>query len=368
MKFSVEFDAKLMMKILILFFCASLPLSAQFRVPKIPPADEKVTSEQAGDFFRSVRAVTGKASQVVFPVYSFRAPIASAVSLGDDILLAKLSELAGKPRLLIFSKEKGALLVKILGAYPEHDLAVIQATGLDAPAAKWLDGSDIPEGSFLVAVRHDGEAQGIGVKSVAARSLRNEDQGFLGVSLDVRNTGEGVMVRSVPRGTAAMEAGIRRGDRVLSVNGREVNGFFELSTLLKRLRVGDQPEILLRRGEDELTVIPTLRGNPQEDRESRRLKMMDTFSGGRSGVHDGFPNVIQSDMELSVNSTGLPVVDLNGDIIGMVIARAGRISTLILPGELILEVLKEKPLTNSNDPDKEAVDLALAKLQERFSK
>jgi hypothetical protein len=39
----------------------------------------------------------------------------------------------------------------------------------------------------------------------------------------------------------------------------------------------------------------------------------------------------------------MPVVDLQGRIVGMVIARAGRISTLILPGDEIAEVLKTKP-------------------------
>lgn len=355
------------MRILTLILCLALPVSAQFGRKTIPVADEKITSAQAGDFFRAIREVTSKSGEVVFTVYSLRQPVASAISVGDDILLAKLSELAGKPRLLLLSPKNEALSVKILGAYPEHDLAVIYAKGLNAPAAKLIDGSGLAEGSLLAAVRSDGEAQGIGVKSVAARSLRNKDQGFLGVSLNMEDDGTGVIVRDVPRQTAAEEAGVRGGDRILSVNGVEVNGFYELSTLLKRLRVGDEPEIVIVRGQKTLTVQPTLRGNPAKDRESRRLKMMDTFSGGRSGVHDGFPNVMQSDMELSVNSTGMPVVNLKGEIIGMVIARAGRISTLILPSELILEVLKKKPLTNSEDAQREMVDTQLSKLQKRFA-
>lgn len=355
------------LRTITLFLGLAVLANGQLRVPKFPAADEKITTEQAQDFFRVVRAVTGNASKVVFPVYSFRRPVGSAVSLGDDLLLAKLSELAGKPRLVTFSKGKGVLPLKIIGAYPEHDLAVVYCEGLEAPAAKWSDGSALPEGSLLAAVRHDGEAQGIGVKSVAARSLRNEDQGFLGVSLDPRQRGKGVVVQEVPPRTAAAEVGLRRDDVILSVNGKEVRSYLELSNLLKRLRVGEQPEIVFNRGEETLSVTPTLRGNPQKDRESKRLEMMDTYSGGRNGVHDGFPNVIQSDMELDVNSTGLPVVDLNGKMIGMVIARAGRISTLILPGELILEVLKEKPLTDSQDPDHDMIDGLLAKLQKRFS-
>ena len=67
------------------------------------------------------------------------------------------------------------------------------------------------------------------------------------------------------------------------------------------------------------------------------------MSGGQSRVRGGFGNVIQSDMELEVEDAGLPIVDLDGRIIGMVIARAGRISTLILPGDDIINALKDDP-------------------------
>ena len=48
-------------------------------------------------------------------------------------------------------------------------------------------------------------------------------------------------------------------------------------------------------------------------------------------------------MELEVEDAGLPIVDLDGRIIGMVIARAGRISTLVLPGDDIIDALKNAP-------------------------
>ena len=48
-------------------------------------------------------------------------------------------------------------------------------------------------------------------------------------------------------------------------------------------------------------------------------------------------------MELEAQDAGMPVVDLEGRIVGMVIARAGRISTLILPGDDIAEILKKEP-------------------------
>ncbi|MGB0645304.1 MAG: hypothetical protein ACPGQF_11200, partial [Akkermansiaceae bacterium] len=106
---------------------------------------------------------------------------------------------------------------------------------------------------------------------------------------------------------------------------------------------GEQPEIELLRNEEILKVKPTLRGREIREGVSRRLEQMDQMSGGQSRVRGGFGNVIQSDMELEVEDAGLPIVDLDGRIIGMVIARAGRISTLVLPGDDITNALKNAP-------------------------
>jgi serine protease Do len=70
---------------------------------------------------------------------------------------------------------------------------------------------------------------------------------------------------------------------------------------------------------------------------------MNSKSGSRNQVRDDFGNVVQSDMELESSQTGLPIIDLEGRIVGLVIARAGRISTLILPSIEIEEMLKSEP-------------------------
>jgi membrane-associated protease RseP (regulator of RpoE activity) len=352
-----------MMKILALIFLWTLPLVAQFHRPQQMPEDGLVTEQQTHDFFKTARAVTGKPSELVVPIYSFRDQIASGVSLGEGVVLSKLSDVVNRKRLLFYTPETGAKPIKFLGAYPEHDLVLLYAEGLKIQGVEWQDSSDLAEGSFLLAVRHDGEAEGIGVKSVAARSLREEEQGFLGVRLDPRLFGKGVEILGVTEASAAAKAGMRAGDRVVSINGQEVKGFHELSTQLKRLRAGEKPEIVVLRGSEKLTLTPTLDGNPvSQVKESKRLSQMQ--GGDRSAVRDDFPNVMQSDMELSANDVGLPVVDLDSRIVGMVIARAGRISTLILPGELIREVLQEEPMTKGVDA---ARDETLKKLRARYA-
>ena len=52
-----------------------------------------------------------------------------------------------------------------------------------------------------------------------------------------------------------------------------------------------------------------------------------------------FPAAMQTDLPLNATQCGGPVTDLDGNIVGIVIARSGRIETQVLPSETIREVL-----------------------------
>ena len=327
---------------LLTSFLISLGLHAQSSTNRIPSADRETTSAQADDIFKALRKVGSAAKQVVYPIYVDRERIGYGISLGDGQLLAKASEVMDEQGLFTANRAKEALPVKMIGSYPEHDLAILAVPGLDAVAAEWADASSLNEGAFLTAVKPDGEAQAMGVLSVKARSLRSEDQGYLGVSLVSSEDLNGVEVTEVMDGSAAGEAGILKGDIITKIGGKEVRGKYELATQLRRLKNGQKPEILLLRDDKVVKVMPTLQGRSAQSRRSRRLDIMDRSSGSRSRVRGEFENVIQSDMELESTDAGLPVVDLDGRIVGMVIARAGRISTLILPGDEISEILREE--------------------------
>ena len=329
----------IMKVILFLSLLTTSSLTAQLGLSSA----QEVTDAQARQIFVALRAAGTSAKDVVYPIYSDGKRISYGISIGRGRLLAKASELIQKRGLYTANREQAALNAVISGVYTDHDLAVLEVPGLKAPTVEWADAANLSEGTFLSAIRPDGEAQAMGVLSVRERSLKSSDQGFLGIEMDTLETGKGVRVKNVVEGSAADEVGIRQSDIIVKIAGQEVKGFYELSTKLRRLKNGEQPEIELLRNEELLQVKPTLKGREIREGVSRRLEKMDQMSGGQSRVRGGFGNVIQSDMELEVEDAGLPIVDLDGRIIGMVIARAGRISTLILPGDDIINTLKNSP-------------------------
>ncbi len=317
-------------------------LQAQLMVDDIPEKDRATTDAQGARIFKALRAVNFEAKKVVYPIYAGRERIAYGISLGENLLLTKASEVVTERAIFTASRENEALAAKVIGTYPEEDLAIVEVAGLQAAPVKWAEAESLDEGAILAAIRADGEAQAMGVLSVKERSLKSEDQGFLGIRMDPREIGQGVRVEHVEPRSAAAEAGIKVGDVIKSIDSEKVKGSFELSTRLRRMKSGDQPEIELLRAGKDFKVKPKLREREIDETQSRRLERMDRMSGSQSRVRGDFRSVIQSDMELESSHAGLPVVDLEGRIVGMVIARAGRISTLILPGDEIEEVLRKE--------------------------
>jgi len=317
-------------------------LGAQAFRPEIPDDDQAMVDRQRDGIFQAIEEIAQPVGSLVFKMYSGREPLGYAVSLGEEKFIAKWSELERRAHPFIYTEDSGGMFIEVEGVYPEHDLAVLRVNGLKAPKAKWASGVDLPAGSFLAAVGEGGKVKGLGVVSVPARSLLVEEQGFLGVRLSNQRVKAGVLVEQAVRGLAAYRVGIRSGDVIMGIDGQEVTGFFELSSKLRRLKAGSQPKIDVLRGEERIQFEPTLGGREKEE-DTPQIQSMNQMSGAMSRVRDSFPKVIQSDMDLEAFYNGLPVIDLKGRLVGISIAREGRISQLILPGEVIASVLKTEP-------------------------
>lgn len=75
--------------------------------------------------------------------------------------------------------------------------------------------------------------------------LLNEDMPVLGLQLN--STRSGLVVGAVNQGSKAIEADIRRGDIIVSIDGEDVRNLEDLRTELLRKQVGDQVTLSLNR-------------------------------------------------------------------------------------------------------------------------
>lgn len=123
----------------------------------------------------------------------------------------------------------------------------------------------VPE-TIVRKVVVDLKESGVVQRAVLGISFRAIDQQFideLGDDSDIKEIG-GIYVASVAEGGAASEAGLRKGDVILSVDGVAVNDSATFLEQIGKRRPGDEITLELRRDEKEITTKATLQNKAGE--------------------------------------------------------------------------------------------------------
>lgn len=146
----------------------------------------------------------------------------------------------------------------------------------------------------------------------------------------------GVKVTDVAPGSPASAAGLAVGDIIREINGKKVEGQTALRELIDGLEAGAVVTVSAeRKGETKNFKVKV--GAIPKDRSDMQNAMGSELSARRTG----FAEVLQTDMVVNAKDCGGPVVDLNGKVLGINIARAGRVETWVLPGEVIKTLLPD---------------------------
>ena len=184
-----------------------------------------------------------------------------------------------------------------------------------------------PDASFDVTLSRAGQ------RRVARVQLLN---GRLGVTLATETAG--VVIDQVSVGSGAQEAGLRVGDVITAVGDTPVRSPETLFNVIGRVHPGDAVEVSFLRDGDEKTVTATI---GYRTGRSPRGDLQNSFGTTLSNRAVDFPAVIQHDSILNANEMGGPLVDLEGRVLGINIARAGRVETYALPAQVIAAVLPQ---------------------------
>lgn len=323
-------------------------------IANLRKADKQRLDDQAKNIFTAAKpAVTTAAKSTVAISYRHhRIAYGTVINIPGSkhpAILTKWSEISRRlNRLMITTPEGNQHPAKVTGIYPKHDLALLSTPETKLTPLNLKASSSPALGNFILMPEPSGNVRGFGVVSVSPRSLREHDKAYLGVMMDFSAAkNDGVPVKQVIRGSAASVAGLRDGDTILAINNKPVTGAMEMRNLLQRLIPGSKVTIRYRRGTTEHKTTANLgsradvAGIQRVPRE--RMEHMQRMGTTPNRVRGDFPNVIQSDMPIKANDAGAPVTDLDGNIVGIAIARASRIKTFIIPTSTLLDLLSTKP-------------------------
>lgn len=313
-------------------------------IPLLQPEERRAVEKQTDAFNAALQPSLAEAAKSTVRVWYGKKRIAYGTVVGDGTrVLTKWSEASkAGDNLLVEAANNETRSAKIIGVYEDEDLALLEFAGRPLPAVKWSK-AELPLGSFVAMPQPDGRSAAFGVVSVLARNLRETDQAFLGVRGDMDFRGPGTKISEVTEGSAAEEAGLEVGDVILKVDDRPISGSLELRNALTGLQPGDRVRVVFLRGEEERSVDAVLGNRPEYPQFSgKRIEAMERMGSELSRVRAAFPSAIQSDMRPRPDQIGGPVVNLDGEVVGITLARADRTRSFFMPASSV-EAMLEKP-------------------------
>ncbi|MDA1017223.1 MAG: PDZ domain-containing protein [Planctomycetota bacterium] len=316
--------------------------------PRPGGSERDVWAEQV---FAAYQPITKESRNSTYRVLVGKKQVAFATAISaDGLLLTKASEIDDNAFQLELSPKK-LLKGKVERTFPEFDLALIKVESQDLKPAKWHV-SDEPLGAFIASVGTESNPLAIGVVSVKPRDLKVARRGFLGVNLESAEGGIR-LIRIMPK-SPAETAGLKAGDLVVSLNGKNISNAEAFVKAIGALEPDDEIDLKVRRGDKEpesVKVELADRANLAEMSGSRQGQM-NNMSTRMNDHRSGYALALQHDCPILPEHCGGPLVDLDGRIIGINIARAGRIKSYAIPAsavQTVVDSINTKPVDKKKD-------------------
>lgn len=278
-----------------------------------------------------------------------------AVMSPDGYILTKGSELTRgadlKGTLTVRLRDGSAYDAEFVGYHRQTDLALLKVDAAGLATVKFAPAKAAEPGNWVAVTADRSEPVAVGIISSPPRRLfqqeslvENTNMGYLGIRFTRGDAN--LRVDTVMKGGAADKAKVKAGDELLELGGVAVKSFESLREVLDLNPPGSKLVLKILRPtrgkseKEEMELNITL-GSRTDVASNDRGEFQNGLGNELSGRRTGFPRVIQHDTVINPRDCGGPLVDLDGKVVGLNIARAGRVETWALAAEEINPVYKD---------------------------
>ncbi|HMP78987.1 MAG TPA: PDZ domain-containing protein [Pirellulaceae bacterium] len=317
----------------------------QLNMPPVSEVDEPQTprrgrgqtatrGRQAAEFRNTFQSLAKPHADSVVRIDVERRQVALGTVVSENgRIVSKSSQLPDQVQIRLADGRTSAATV--IARSEELDLALLQTelSGL-TPVNLELGGA-ISAGDFVATLGPERDVRFVGIAATSPREFRfgrgggnrgRTGGGFLGVQTVPVETGVGLAITQIVPDSAALRAGLRPGDRLTHIAGTPVESTEQLVSLLSSRNPGEEVELRVQREDEEVSLIAKLGA------QQTSAAQYDRWGGGPfSERRFGFPAVIPHDTPLPPTDCGGPIVNTRGEIVGINISRALRVSTYALP-------------------------------------
>ena len=315
-----------------------------FEVPTVRNRKPDENERQHASQLQSFDVVCQTSASSTVSIFAGDKQIAQGVVVRTDGLIAtKFSEVQKREKLSVRLNGGRALSGEVVASDRKNDIAIVKIDAADLIPVVWSNRQPVP-GTYVVTPAHDGRAIAIGSYSSVPRSLVGENQAVLGVN--PIETTNGLQIERVSGNSAAMVAGLREGDVITKINGKALRTLNGLVTAIRQQQPGDKIHLEFVREGETVETTAELGGRNVAGPNASRFKLMNRFGTIPSDRNSEFPLVFQHDTPLLPEHCGGPIVDLEGNVLGINIARGGRVASYAIPANHMQTIISE--LISSN--------------------
>lgn len=266
-------------------------------------------------------------------VHGHPAVCTATVVGADGYLITKASELPDLEKVRARFADGRKASLREVHRDVRFDLLLVQAVGITGlREVSFGSAKSLPLGQWLCSVGAHGTEPRLGIISAKARRIPGNGAA-IGIRMDEKSQhqAKGVRIIGIASESPAEVAGLHEGDVLVTVAGESVAQYKRVHEIISKRQPGESIEVrYLRKDKEEVCHV----------RLASRSKVLanwegdDFANGGISLRSDNFPEVLQHDIPLQPADMGSPVATLEGEVVGINIARVDRVTTFALPVEV----------------------------------
>ncbi len=300
---------------------------------------------------RDVRldTVAQTAAESLVRVMEFDAQLAYGTVVNAlGLVVTKSSQVSKDSGLQVETRDRSRHQARVVARDAKNDVALLL---VELPPhyhmvpVEWDTSAHVVPGAALITPRAFPDSTALGFAAIEVRQSDRDatSTAYMGVrtgvpskeALEEAQSENAVLVEGVTGGMPAQRAGIVAGELILKVNDEPVTSREALRRTLNAYRIGERVAVEVFGKDGRRTVDLVLAPNTDQNGQVRRGNTVTEISQ----LSSGFGSVIAHDSITRPDQMGGPVVDLDGRVVGMNIARFDRTATHALPAARMQEIV-----------------------------
>ena len=323
----------------------------RFETESIRSREPTRFEKQSSVFLAQGKQIVQRATAGTVVVTDGKTQIAlGTVVSAEGHVVTKLSEVVEADKLFCRLPDGQTWSAELIALNEANDIGILKIPEKLVPAVVFA--AVQPEvGGFIYSTNGKPAPMAFGIYSNPPRSLIGQNQAFLGVK--PMNDANGVRIVEVTAGSSAEDVGLQIDDVLTGINGVTLTDVQSLVNEIRKNNPGNKVIVDFVRQGKRLQVEAVLAGRNVGGPTADRFNQMKSFGAIQSERRDEFPLVFQHDTPLVPEECGGPVTNLDGEVIGINIARGGRVASYAIPANHLQLLVREmlRPNVASTDLD-----------------